>query len=149
MAAFIMNITTGMVNIIMNRYLENNGGDYAIGAYGIISSYSIQVSMLLMGICQGMQSVIGYFYAAGHRQMHAPYPAESHPYGKSDRLLRLYNRRSIRSLVGQSLYFRSDAATTQRRGAAVYFSRHAPVRVSTDRHQAISSRSGRHLKPSP
>ena len=69
MAAFIMNITTGMVNIIMNRYLENNGGDYAIGAYGIISSYSIQVSMLLMGICQGMQSVIGYFYAAGHRQM--------------------------------------------------------------------------------
>lgn len=39
----------------------NNGGDYAIGAYGIISSYSIQVSMLLMGICQGMQSVIGYF----------------------------------------------------------------------------------------
>ena len=49
MAAFIMNITTGMVNII--------------------SSYSIQVSMLLMGICQGMQSVIGYFYAAGHRQM--------------------------------------------------------------------------------
>lgn len=64
MAAFIMNITTGMVNIIMNRYLENNGGDYAIGAFGIISSYSIQVSMLLMGICQGMQSVIGYFYAA-------------------------------------------------------------------------------------
>ena len=69
MAAFIMNITTGMVNIIMNRYLENNGGDYAIGAFGIISSYSIQVSMLLMGICQGMQPVIGYFYAAGHRQM--------------------------------------------------------------------------------
>ena len=48
---------------------------------------------------------------------------------------KIYNRRSIRSLVGQSLYFRSDAATTQRRGAAVYFSRHAPVRVSTDRHQ--------------
>lgn len=69
MAAFIMNITTGMVNIIMNRYLENNGGDYAIGAYGIISSYSIQISMLLMGICQGMQSVIGYFYAGGHKRM--------------------------------------------------------------------------------
>ena len=65
MAAFIMNITTGMVNIIMNRYLENNGGDYAIGAYGIISSYSIQVSMLLMGICQGMQSVIGCGFIIG------------------------------------------------------------------------------------
>lgn len=65
MAAFIMNITTGMVNIIMNRYLENYGGDYAIGAYGIISSYSILISMLMMGICQGMQPLINYNYATG------------------------------------------------------------------------------------
>ena len=50
MAAFIMNITTGMVNIIMNRYLVNYGGDYAIGAYGIISSYSILVSMFYLMI---------------------------------------------------------------------------------------------------
>lgn len=69
MAAFIMNITTGMVNIIMNRYLMNYGGDYAIGAYGIISSYSILISMLLMGICQGMQPIISYHYATGHRDM--------------------------------------------------------------------------------
>ncbi len=69
MAAFIMNITTGMVNIIMNRYLVNYGGDYAIGAYGIISSYSILVSMLLMGICQGMQPIISYHYATGHREV--------------------------------------------------------------------------------
>lgn len=66
MAAFIMNITTGMVNIIMNRYLVNYGGDYAIGAYGIISSYSIPISMLLMGICQGMQPIISYHYGAGN-----------------------------------------------------------------------------------
>ena len=64
MAPFIMNITTGMVNIIMNRYLVNHGGDYAIGAYGIISCYSILVSMLLMGICQGMQPIVGYNYGA-------------------------------------------------------------------------------------
>lgn len=69
MAAFIMNITTGMVNIIMNRYLVNYGGDYAIGAYGIISSYSILVSMLLMGICQGMQPIISYHHATGHREV--------------------------------------------------------------------------------
>ena len=68
MAAFIMNITTGMVNIIMNRYLENYGGDYAIGAYGIISSYSILITMLMMGICQAMQPIIGYHYATGNRQ---------------------------------------------------------------------------------
>ncbi len=53
MAAFIMNITTGMVNIIMNRYLVNYGGDYAIGAYGIISCYSILIAMLLMGPAKG------------------------------------------------------------------------------------------------
>lgn len=69
MAAFIMNITTGMVNIIMNRYLENYGGDFAIGAYGIISSYSILVSMLLMGICQGMQPIISYNYGSGRRYL--------------------------------------------------------------------------------
>lgn len=69
MAAFIMNITTGMVNIIMNRYLENYGGDYAIGAYGIISGYSIQVSMLLMGICQGIQPIVSYCYGSGQRHL--------------------------------------------------------------------------------
>lgn len=69
MAAFIMNITTGMVNIIMNRYLVNYGGDYAIGAYGIISSFSILVSMLLMGICQGMQPITSYHFATGNREI--------------------------------------------------------------------------------
>ncbi|MDE6450979.1 MAG: MATE family efflux transporter, partial [Odoribacter sp.] len=66
MAAFIMNITTGMVNIIMNRYLENYGGDYAIGAYGIISCYSVLTAMLLMGICQSMQPLLNYYHATGH-----------------------------------------------------------------------------------
>lgn len=69
MAAFIMNITTGMVNIIMNRYLVHNGGDYAIGAYGIISCYSILVSTLLMGICQGMHPLLSYHYATGHTHL--------------------------------------------------------------------------------
>jgi len=67
MAAFIMNITTGMVNIIMNRYLVHHGGDYAIGAYGIISCYSILIAMLLMGICQGVQPLMACYY--GGKQM--------------------------------------------------------------------------------
>lgn len=69
MAAFIMNITTSMVNIIMNRYLRNYGGDYAIGAYGIISCYSILISMLLMGICQGIQPWLSYSYGSGQKQV--------------------------------------------------------------------------------
>lgn len=65
MAAFIMNITTSMVNIIMNRYLVNYGGDYAIGAYGIISCYSVLIAMLMMGICQGMQPIVSYNFGTG------------------------------------------------------------------------------------
>lgn len=68
MAAFIMNITTGMVNIIMNRYLVNYGGDLAIGAYGIISCYIILIAMTLMGICQGMQPIISYNYSIGRKK---------------------------------------------------------------------------------
>ena len=66
MAAFIMNITTSMVNIIMNRYLVNYGGDYAIGAYGIISCYSVLVATLMMGICQGMQTIVSYNFGTGN-----------------------------------------------------------------------------------
>lgn len=66
MAAFIMNITTSMVNIIMNRYLVNYGGDYAIGAYGIISCYSILIATLMMGICQGMQTIVSYNFGTGN-----------------------------------------------------------------------------------
>lgn len=66
MAAFIMNITTSMVNIIMNRYLVNYGGDYAIGAYGIISCYSVLIATLMMGICQGMQPIVSYNFGRGN-----------------------------------------------------------------------------------
>lgn len=66
MAAFIMNITTSMVNIIMNRYLVNHGGDYAIGAYGIISCYSVLIATLMMGICQGMQTIVSYNFGTGN-----------------------------------------------------------------------------------
>lgn len=68
MAAFIMNITTSMVNIIMNRYLVNYGGDLAIGAYGIISCYTILLATMMMGICQGMQPIISYNYGAGKKK---------------------------------------------------------------------------------
>ena len=62
----LMNITTSMVNIIMNRYLVNYGGDYAIGAYGIISCYSVLVATLMMGICQGMQTIVSYNFGTGN-----------------------------------------------------------------------------------
>lgn len=55
MTPFFMNLTICTVSIIMNNYLVIYGGTPAIGAYGIISSYTILLMMTLAGFCQGMQ----------------------------------------------------------------------------------------------
>lgn len=64
MAPFLMNVTACGVNIIMNHQLVRQGGDLAIGAYGILNSYAILIVMSVMGLCQGMQPIVGYNYGA-------------------------------------------------------------------------------------
>lgn len=64
MAPFLMNLTASGVNIIMNHQLVRGGGDLAIGAYGIVNSYAILIVMCVMGLCQGMQPIVGYNYGA-------------------------------------------------------------------------------------
>ncbi len=64
MAPFLMNVAACGVNVIMNHQLVNHGGDLAIGAYGIFNSYAILIVMSVMGLCQGMQPIIGYNYGA-------------------------------------------------------------------------------------
>lgn len=64
MAPFLMNVTASVVYIIMNNQLVRHGGDLAIGAYGIINSYAILIIMIVMGLCQGMQPIVGYNYGA-------------------------------------------------------------------------------------
>lgn len=66
MAPFIMHITTSMVNIIINRYLIIQGGDYAVGAFGIIASMLFLIAAMQQGICQGMQPILSYNYGAGN-----------------------------------------------------------------------------------
>lgn len=65
LAPFLMNTAACVVNILMNNLLVKNGGDLAIGAFGIINSYGILVVMTVMGLCQGMQPIMGYNYGAG------------------------------------------------------------------------------------
>lgn len=55
MTSFFMNLTICTVSIIMNNYLVVYGGTMAIGAFGIISSYTMIMLMVIAGICQGMQ----------------------------------------------------------------------------------------------
>ncbi len=64
MAPFLMNVAACGVNVIMNHQLVRQGGDLAIGAYGILNSYAILVAMSVMGLCQGMQPIVGYNYGA-------------------------------------------------------------------------------------
>lgn len=53
MAPFLMNLAASIVNVIMNNQLVREGGDLAIGAFGIINSYGILIVMTAMGLCQG------------------------------------------------------------------------------------------------
>lgn len=62
MSPFISNITACTINIVMNNYLIDYGGDFAIGAYGIIASYSVFLTMIVMGLALGMQPIVSHNY---------------------------------------------------------------------------------------
>ena len=61
---FAMNITGCVVAIFTNNLLMANGGDLAVGAYGIAHRLGFVFFMVIMGICQGMQPIAGYNYGA-------------------------------------------------------------------------------------
>ena len=63
---FSMQLAGSVVVVIMNHALKENGGDLAIGASGIISSIAMLLVMLIIGIAQGMQPIVGFNHGAGH-----------------------------------------------------------------------------------
>ena len=64
MSPFLMNSCACIVVIIINTTLQNYGGDMAIGAYGIVNRMLTLFVMVVMGLTQGMQPIIGYNYGA-------------------------------------------------------------------------------------
>ena len=66
LAPFLMNTAASVVSIVMNHQLRNTGGDLAIGAMGIVSSYGVFFVMMVMGLCMGMQPIVGYNYGSNH-----------------------------------------------------------------------------------
>lgn len=64
LSPFILQICTSLVNIIINHSLHKYGGDLAIGAFGIVSSFVMLIIMGVIGLSQGMQPIIGYNYGA-------------------------------------------------------------------------------------
>lgn len=64
MSPFSMQLATCMVVIIVNATLIRYGGDIAIGAFGIINSINTLVIMIIIGLNQGTQPIIGYSFGA-------------------------------------------------------------------------------------
>ena len=66
LSSFLLHTATSLVNVLMNHTLQNHGGDLAIGAFGIITSFTSLIVMSIVGMAQGMQPIVGYNYGAGH-----------------------------------------------------------------------------------
>lgn len=64
MAPCLVNVCGSAVTVAINRQLADHGGDLAIGAYGIINRILILFAMLVIGLTQGMQPIIGYNHGA-------------------------------------------------------------------------------------
>jgi len=66
LSPFSMQVAASGVALLMNTSLLRYGGDLAVGAYGIINSILMIILMVVMGLNQGTQPIIGYNYGAGH-----------------------------------------------------------------------------------
>ena len=59
-----MNIAHCFVIIILNNQFKSYGGDMAIASYGVINRFVFVFAMIVMGLNQGMQPIVGYNYGA-------------------------------------------------------------------------------------
>lgn len=60
----IMQFSSSLVVIFINKNLNIYGGDLGIAAYGIINSFNTLTYMPIVGVYQGSQPILGYNYGA-------------------------------------------------------------------------------------
>jgi putative MATE family efflux protein len=65
MPSFIMLFCASFVAVLVNLRLTRYGGDYAIGAFGIINTLLSLFIMIAVGVNMGMQPIVGYNFGAG------------------------------------------------------------------------------------
>ncbi|MDE6351629.1 MAG: polysaccharide biosynthesis C-terminal domain-containing protein, partial [Muribaculaceae bacterium] len=71
MSPFLMNICACVVVVFINKALLESGGadgNLAIGAYGILNRVTMFFVMIVFGVTQGMQPILGFNYGAGNWQ---------------------------------------------------------------------------------
>lgn len=64
MAPFLMHLAACFVVIVLNNQLKCYGGDMAIATFGLTNRFMFFFSMIVMGLNQGMQPIVGYNYGA-------------------------------------------------------------------------------------
>lgn len=65
MAPFLINVAGSGVNAIINNSLVSYGGDNAVAAVVVFNRYVTVFVFVIIGICQGMQPIVGYNYGSG------------------------------------------------------------------------------------
>lgn len=64
MSPFLINVAGSAINAIVNNSLVKYGGDNAIASVVVFNRYVTIFIFIVIGICQGMQPVLGYNYGA-------------------------------------------------------------------------------------
>lgn len=65
MAPFLINVAGSGINAIINNTLVDYGGDNAVAAVVVFNRYVTIFVFIIIGICQGMQPIVGYNYGSG------------------------------------------------------------------------------------
>ena len=69
LSPFLMNVTACFVVVFLNKSLLDHAGgimegNLAVGAYGILNRVTMFFVMVVLGVTQGMQPILGYNYGA-------------------------------------------------------------------------------------
>lgn len=64
MAPFLMYVCSSVIVILINKSLMQHGGDLYIGGYSIVNRIAMLFVMIVMGLNQGMQPIVGYNFGA-------------------------------------------------------------------------------------
>lgn len=64
MSPFLMNLVSGSIIFIIIQQVKIYGGSVAVGAYTIVNVLLMLVVLILLGLTQGMQPIVGYSFGA-------------------------------------------------------------------------------------
>lgn len=68
LSPFLINVCACVVVMFINQTLKDYGGadgNMAVGAFGIVNRVTMLFLMIVLGVTQGMQPILGYNYGAG------------------------------------------------------------------------------------